>query len=204
MSALLDVRDLRVAYDGRDVVRGVSFAVEEGPFGLGLIGESGSGKTTIGLAVLGHRRRGARVARGEGRIDGENILKRSPAGLRALRGRVVSYVPQDPSASLNPALRIEKQLMETLVAHRFGASDEERRERLDQMLAEVLLPRDREFLRRYPHQLSGGQQQRAALAMAFACRPRERARAAARPRPCARHTSPPPGRRAPRRRRGRG
>jgi peptide/nickel transport system ATP-binding protein len=81
-------------------------------------------------------------------------------------------VPQDPSAALNPALRIETQLMEILVAHGFGSSDAERRERMAEMLAEVLLPHDDDFLRRYPHQLSGGQQQRAALAMAFACRPR--------------------------------
>lgn len=170
---VLEVENLRVELEGSgvDIVEEVSFAIAAGDV-LGLVGESGSGKTTVGLAVLGHCRRGARIAAGEVRVNGENILERSKAGLRALRGRVVSYVPQDPSASLNPAIRIEKQLLETLVAHGFGSSDQERRERLNEMLAEVLLPRDREFLRRYPHQLSGGQQQRAALAMAFACRPR--------------------------------
>ena len=81
-------------------------------------------------------------------------------------------MPQDPSAALNPALRIGMQLEETLVAHRFGANETERRQRLTEMLEEVLLPSDRGFLRRYPHQLSGGQQQRVGLAMAFACRPR--------------------------------
>jgi peptide/nickel transport system ATP-binding protein len=78
-------------------------------------------------------------------------------------------VPQDPSAALNPALRIGTQLEEVLAAHRFGGSHEER---LREMLEEVLLPTERSFLRRYPHQLSGGQQQRVGLAMAFACRPR--------------------------------
>ncbi len=168
----LEVENLRVelAGSGVDIVDEVTFTVAEGE-ALGLVGESGSGKTTVGLAILGHCRRGARLAGGEVRIDGKNILARSPAELRGMRGRVVSYVPQDPTASLNPALRIETQLMETLTAHGYGSSAEERRARLGEMLAEVLLPSDRKFLRRYPHQLSGGQQQRVALSMAFACRP---------------------------------
>ncbi len=168
----LEVENLRVelAGSGVDIVDEVTFTVAEGE-ALGLVGESGSGKTTVGLAILGHCRRGARLAGGEVRIDGKNILARSPAELRGMRGRVVSYVPQDPTASLNPALRIETQLMETLTAHGYGSSAEERRARLGEMLAEVLLPSDRKFLRRYPHQLSGGQQQRVGLAMAFACRP---------------------------------
>ena len=170
---VLEVSDLRVelADSGIDIVDEVSFRVGAGDV-LGLVGESGSGKTTVGLALMGHCRRGARIAAGAVRIDGQEILKKPPAELRRLRGRVVSYVPQDPSASLNPALRIETQLLETLEAHEFGASAQERRVRLAEMLAEVLLPSDQEFLRRYPHQLSGGQQQRAALAIAFACRPR--------------------------------
>jgi oligopeptide/dipeptide ABC transporter ATP-binding protein len=169
----LEVEQLRIelAGAGMDIVDEVTFSVAAGE-AFGLVGESGSGKTTVGLAILGHCRRGARLAGGEVRIDGKNILARSPAERRALRGRVVSYVAQDPTAALNPGLRIETQLMETLVAHEYGSSGEERHARLDQMLAEVLLPTDRTFLRRYPHQLSGGQQQRVALAMAFACRPR--------------------------------
>ena len=170
---VLEVDDLRVelADSGRDIVDEISFRVGAGEV-LGLVGESGSGKTTVGLALLAHCRRGARVVRGEVRVDGQNLLAKPEDERRRLRGRVVSYVPQDPSASLNPALRIETQLLETLEAHGFGGSDEERRKRLAEMLHEVLLPAEPEFLRRYPHQLSGGQQQRAALAMAFACRPR--------------------------------
>src|SRR5581483_1179383 len=114
----------------------------------------------------------ARIAAGAVRIDGRNVLACSPDELRALRGKTVSYVPQDPGAALNPALRIGTQLEETLAAHGFGASAEERRARMAEMLEEVLLPHDPVFLRRYPHQLSGGQQQRVGLAMAFACRPR--------------------------------
>ncbi len=169
----LEVVDLRIelAGTGIDIVDDVSFHIAPGEV-LGLVGESGSGKTTVGLALLGHTRRGATIAHGEVRVDGHNILAHSSRELRALRGRTVSYVPQDPSSALNPALRIGTQLEETLVAHHFGSGDAERRERLTEMLAEVLLPSDRSFLRRYPHQLSGGQQQRVGLAMAFACRPR--------------------------------
>jgi oligopeptide/dipeptide ABC transporter ATP-binding protein len=171
--AVLAVENLRVdlVSSGLDIVDEVSFEVVEGEV-LGLVGESGSGKTTVGLALLGHVRRGARITGGAIKIEGRDILTLSPEELQGMRGRLVSYVPQDPSASLNPALRIETQLEETLAAHGFGASPQDRAERIYQMLDEVLLPHDQEFLRRYPHQLSGGQQQRAALAMAFACRPR--------------------------------
>jgi len=170
----LEVVDLRVEIDygaHEDIVDGISFHVAAGEV-LGLVGESGSGKTTVGLAVLGHTRRGARVARGEVRIEGRDILPLPPLERQQLRGKLVSYVPQDPASSLNPALKIETQLDETLSAHGFGSSNAERRARIVEALAEVLLPSDETFLRRYPHQLSGGQQQRVALAMAFANRPR--------------------------------
>jgi len=170
----LEVVDLRVEIDygnHEDIVDGISFRVGAGEV-LGLVGESGSGKTTVGLAVLGHTRRGARVARGEVRIEGRDILPLPELERQRLRGKLVSYVPQDPASSLNPALKIETQLDETLSAHGFGSSDAERRARIVETLAEVLLPSDETFLRRYPHQLSGGQQQRVALAMAFANRPR--------------------------------
>jgi peptide/nickel transport system ATP-binding protein len=167
----LEVEDLWVVLEDTeiDIVDEVSFSLVPGEI-LGLVGESGSGKTTVGLAILGHCRRGARFAGGSIRIAGEDVLAKSEAQLRSMRGRVVSYVPQDPASALNPAVRIETQLTETIEAH--GSSNGDVRGRLHEMLAEVLLPRDREFLRRYPHQLSGGQQQRVALAMAFANRPR--------------------------------
>jgi peptide/nickel transport system ATP-binding protein len=171
--AVLVVENLRVNLISRraDIVDEVSFEVTEGEV-LGLVGESGSGKTTVGLALLGHMRRGAVITGGSIRIDGRDLLRLPPEEVQGMRGRLVSYVPQDPSAALNPALRIETQLEEILAAHGVGATLRERRERVHEMLDEVLLPHEPEFLRRYPHQLSGGQQQRAALAMAFACRPR--------------------------------
>ena len=170
----LEVVDLRVEIEygaHEDIVDGITFQVAAGEV-LGLVGESGSGKTTVGLAVLGHTRRGARIARGEVRIEGRDILPLPPLERQRLRGRLVSYVPQDPASALSPAMRIGTQLEETLSEHGFGASDEERHARIVEVLGEVLLPSDDTFLRRYPHQLSGGQQQRVALAMAFANRPR--------------------------------
>jgi peptide/nickel transport system ATP-binding protein len=154
-----------------DIVDEVSFTIAPGEV-LGLVGESGSGKTTVGLALLGHTRRGAAIAGGRIRVGDVDILSLSSSARRSIRGRVVSYVPQDPAASLNPALRIGTQLRETLDVHGFGSSSGERDARIAEVMREVALPDDARYLRRYPHELSGGQQQRIGLAMAFACRPR--------------------------------
>jgi len=167
---VLVVRGLRIEVEatGVDIVDEIAFEIAAGEV-LGLVGESGSGKSTVGVALLGHTRRGARIAAGEILVEGRNILALTTPQLRALRGGTVSYVPQDPASALNPALRVGTQLEETLDAHGYPGSH---RERLREMLAEVMLPQEGSFLRRYPHQLSGGQQQRVGLAMAFACRPR--------------------------------
>ena len=120
---------------------------------LGLVGESASGKTTVGTSLLDYQRRGAKIAGGIVEIDGRDILAMDPKTLRGVRGGQISYVPQDSSAALNPALRIGTQLMEILEVHGFGSSQADREARLAQMMAEVLLPSDKAFLRRYPHQL---------------------------------------------------
>jgi len=168
----VEVHDLRVvlASSGTDVVEGVSFAIAPGEV-LGVVGESGSGKTTVGLALLGHARRGLRIAGGSVRLGDIDVLELDDERRRQLRGRLVSYVPQDPASSLNPALRIGTQLREVLETHDFGGSQQARTERLAEAMREVALPDDAAYLRRYPHELSGGQQQRVGLAMAFACRP---------------------------------
>jgi peptide/nickel transport system ATP-binding protein len=168
----LEVSGLRidVTGSGHDIVDDIDLVIEPGQV-LGLVGESGSGKTTIGLAALGHARRGATIAAGTVSVDGRDVRRLDPTALRKLRGTVVSYVPQDPGAALNPAIRIGKQIREILDAHGFGDSDEARAARVAEVMREVLLPGTPDFLRRYPHQLSGGQQQRVGLAMAFACRP---------------------------------
>src|SRR6266852_2110480 len=167
------VDQLRIVVRGtrRDIVDDISFEIAPGEV-LGLVGESGSGKTTVGLALMGHARRGAEIAGGSVRLGDTDILRLGASDRRKIRGRVVSYVPQDPAAALNPALRIGTQLLEMLEEHRFGSSGGERRARVAEMMREVALPDEPGFLRRYPHELSGGQQQRIGLAMAFACRPR--------------------------------
>ena len=171
-STALSVRGLRldVAESGDDIVDEVTLTIARGEV-LGLVGESGSGKTTVGLAVLGHTRKGVAIHSGSITIDGTNILGLHGKDLRHARGRLVSYVPQDPGTALNPALRIGAQVLEVLDTHGFGADRAERKARLHEVFNDVLLPSTPQFLRRYPHQLSGGQQQRVGLAMAFAVRP---------------------------------
>lgn len=168
---VLVVHDLRIDLEsGIAVDDEIEFTIRSGEV-LGLVGESASGKTTVATALLVHQRRGATVAGGRVFIKGTDVLSLNAADLRKVRGGLVSYVPQDPSMSLNPALRIGIQLREVLEVHGYGKSEEERKARVREMMHEVVLPSDDAFLRRYPHQLSGGQQQRVAVAMAFACRP---------------------------------
>ncbi len=171
--ASVDVTDLKIELTGTDidVVDEIALEIYPGEV-LGLVGESGSGKTTVGMALLGHVRSGGRVGGGTITIDGRDLSSLSQGDLRRLRGGTVSYIPQDPGTTLNPALRISTQLEEILEAHSTSMTAEQRAARLREALEEVALPSDDVFLKRYPHQLSGGQQQRVAIAMAFANRPR--------------------------------
>ncbi len=133
---------------------------------LGVVGESGSGKTTVGLALLNYCKPSTRVDGGAVFVGDQELAGLSWREVRRLRGRTVSYIPQSPASALNPALRIRTQLKECL-----SGNTESVMERVREVLREVALPDDDEFLARYPHQLSGGQQQRIAIAMAFAARP---------------------------------
>jgi len=152
---------------GQAVVEDVSLDVRAGEV-LGLVGESGSGKTTTALALLGYARPGSRITRGTVEIAGNTISEQGEKALRALRGRVVSFVPQNPGAALNPALRIGSSLGDVLQAHAPGRG---RAENVLTALGRVDLPSTPAFARRYPHQLSGGQQQRVTIASALICQP---------------------------------
>lgn len=164
--------DLSVGLPARgvEVIENIDITLTPGKI-LGLVGESGSGKTTAGTALLGYARTGAAIDGGEIIVNGHNIREMTTGEVRMIRGIEIGYVPQDPSSALNPAIRIGAQLRELLDLHDIGSSDEREQWILD-ILPEVGLPNDPEFLRRYPHQLSGGQVQRVALAMVFLPRPK--------------------------------
>src|SRR6185312_10472973 len=149
------VSNLRVALTGTnlDVVDEINIDLRPGEV-VGLVGESGSGKTTAGTALLAYARRGAFIEHGTVMFEGRDVLALPWEQIREIRGMKIAYVPQDPGAALNPAIRIGRQIVELLE------------------LRDVGLPDDDEFLARYPHQLSGGQVQRVALAMAFLPRPK--------------------------------
>ena len=163
--------DIAITRGGIKIVEKISFEIQSGQI-LGLVGESGSGKTTVSMALLGHTRKGAVIESGSITIDGHEIVGASDNELRSLRGGTIAYVPQDPGTALNPGLRISKQILESLEKHQPDVDHEVHMARVREILTEVALPSDEDFLKRYPHQLSGGQQQRVAIAIAFACRPK--------------------------------
>jgi peptide/nickel transport system ATP-binding protein len=165
----LQVEDLRIDIGGRTVVDGVSFTVAEGAR-MGLIGESGSGKSLTALAVLGLLPDGA-TASGSVRWNGREILGLPDRELARLRGDDIGMVFQEPRTALNPIRTIGRQIGESVRIHERVS----RREALRRAVTEaerVALPDPERIVSRYPHQLSGGQRQRAAIAMALACRPR--------------------------------
>jgi peptide/nickel transport system ATP-binding protein len=161
--AVLRARGLRVELaSGAAIIEDVSLDLRPGEI-LGLVGESGSGKTTTALSLFGYRERGVRAAQGDIEISGQALA--SEQAFRGARGRLVSYVPQDPGQSLNPSLRVAAAIEDMLRAHPAapgGAAE---------LLDRVGLPSGPEFGRRYPHQLSGGQQQRVCIAVALASGP---------------------------------
>jgi peptide/nickel transport system ATP-binding protein len=167
------IEDLRIgltARPGVDVVDDIDLVLRPGEV-VGLVGESGSGKTTVGTALLGYTRAGAAIEHGKIMFEDKDVLGLPWQQVRQLRGEEIAYVPQDPAAALNPSIRIGRQIVELMELRGIGTS-ESRLQGARDGLAEVGLPNDDEFLRRYSHQLSGGQVQRVALAMAFLPKPK--------------------------------
>jgi peptide/nickel transport system permease protein len=167
-SALLCVRDLSVAIGGVPVVQSVSFDIAAGET-LGVIGESGCGKSVTALAILGLVPGGGSVTGGRILFDGTDLAA-SPAALDAIRGSGIGYVSQDPMVALDPSFTVGSQLAEAVRRHRRCGRAAARSVVLD-LLAQVGIPDPASVLRRYPHQLSGGMAQRAAIALALAGQP---------------------------------
>ena len=175
---LLDIRNLRIeatvyppGEKPRDIVivDDVSLSLQRGKV-LGLIGESGAGKSTIGLAAMGYGRGGVRITGGEVFLNGRDIMKGGVRELRRLRGKEVTYVAQSAAAAFNPARRLMEQVVESALEHGVASRSQAER-RAVRLFAELGLPEPETFGRRYPHQVSGGQLQRAMTAMALCPEP---------------------------------
>ncbi|MBY5746372.1 ABC transporter ATP-binding protein [Rhizobium leguminosarum] len=178
MPDLLSVRNLKIdatSYPPGEpprrvtIVDGVSFDLQKGKV-LGLIGESGAGKSTIGLSALAYGRGGAEITGGEVRLDGTDILALGKNGIRKIRGARVCYVAQSAAAAFNPAHRLGDQVIEASVKHGLMSKDEARKRAL-YLFGVLGLPNPETFGERFPHQVSGGQLQRAMTAMALCSNP---------------------------------
>ncbi|CUS51873.1 ABC transporter, ATP-binding protein [hydrothermal vent metagenome] len=174
MSVLLEVDDLKISARRDDdsllpIVKGVSFNVARGEV-VALIGESGSGKTTIALSALGYTKPGLEFAGGEVRLEGEDVITMGSDQLRTLRGQRVAYLAQSAAATFNPALTIGEQVTESCVLHDI-LNQGQANERAESLYRALELPDPDRLGRRYPHQVSGGQLQRLMAAMALCGKP---------------------------------
>jgi peptide/nickel transport system ATP-binding protein len=169
-SNVLQIRGLKVAApNGAILVDNVDLDLKRGEV-KGLIGESGAGKSTIGLAAMGYGRNGCRIVGGEILVDGVSLMQVSRAGREAVRGARIAYVAQSAAAAFNPAMKIGEQIMEGPLYHGIMNRQEAQTWMLE-LLQTLQLPDYQNFGDRYPHQVSGGQLQRAMVAMAMSCRP---------------------------------
>lgn len=165
----LEVESLCIAIGGRPVVTDVTFSVADGAR-VGLIGESGSGKSLTALAILGLLPRQAQVT-GSIRWNDRELIGLSERELARVRGNEIGIVFQEPSTALNPIRTLGRQIAESIRLHERVSRREAHARAVDEA-RRVSLPDPDQIVRRYPHQVSGGQRQRAAIAMALACRPR--------------------------------
>ncbi len=173
MTNLLEIKNLYIeAYSEevwQPIVKDISLTLKKGEV-LGLIGESGAGKSTIGLAAMGYTRQGCRLASGSILLDGVELLGASDEDLRVVRGSKIAYVAQSAAASFNPSHRIIRQHVEAPVQHGIMSYSEAQKEAI-KIYRRLFLPDPEKIGFRYPHELSGGQLQRAMVAMAMSCEP---------------------------------
>jgi peptide/nickel transport system ATP-binding protein len=169
MASLLEITNLRVWFGATEVVRGVSLRVERGEV-LGLVGESGSGKSVTSLAILGLLDPAARTD-GSVRWQGRELIGLSNRELRAIRGREIAMVFQEPMTALNPVMTVGKQMAEAILAHSKGLTAREAKRQAIAALESVAIPEAARRYSDYPHQFSGGQRQRILIAMALVHKP---------------------------------
>ncbi|MCX6508583.1 MAG: ABC transporter ATP-binding protein [Actinobacteria bacterium] len=174
MTNLLDVRNLRTEFRVQDqsltAVDDVSFSIGAGEC-FGLVGESGCGKTTTGLAILQLLPVNGSITGGSVLLNGQDLASLSERELRTIRGNQIALIPQDPMTALNPVHRIGRQIAEPLLLHR-GMSYKSSEKRVLEVLEMVEVPFPKERLRQFPHELSGGLRQRMMIAMALVCEPK--------------------------------
>ena len=173
MSPVVDIRDLRVRFTGErtvHAVNGVDITLAEGEV-LGLLGESGSGKSVTLRALLRMLPAKRSVITGSIQVAGQDVLALDEAALERMRGRTVSMIFQEPMLALDPVYTIGEQIAETVIRHE-GVSASQARQRALDMLERVRIPSARRRLDTYPHEMSGGMRQRAMIALALSCRPK--------------------------------
>ena len=171
--ALLEVKNLSVGYQTKKgflkAVEGVSFSLGEGQ-SLGFVGESGCGKTTLGMALMGLLPPNGRITRGQITFEGEDLVMMGEEDLRKFRWKKISMIFQAAMNALNPVKRVQDQIAEAILIHDPNIEREEALQRVEGLFQLVGLPVNR--MRDYPHQYSGGMKQRAIIAMALSCNPR--------------------------------
>jgi peptide/nickel transport system ATP-binding protein len=166
---VIEIENLGIAYETRSgdvqAVRNINFSVREGET-MGLVGESGCGKSTIAFGIVNFLGPNGKITEGSVRFQGNELVGRSEAELKRLRGDRIAMVYQDPMQALNPSVRLGEQLTEVLT-HHTDLNEKQAWERSVEMLRRVYMPDPGDVMRRYPHQISGGQQQRVVIAMAM-------------------------------------
>jgi len=171
--ALLEVKNLRIEYPSRHgihaAVKSLSFTIERGEI-VGVVGESGAGKSTVGNAVIDLLSPPGKIASGDVYLDGQKISGLKPEAMRKVRGAKIGFIFQDPMTSLNPLYTVERQLTETIITN-LNVSKEEAVRRAIKLMEQVGIPQPEIRIKQYPHQFSGGMRQRVVIAIALAGEP---------------------------------